>query len=74
MNSLMAEIVKKTIFQNKIFVNKLLYLIIINLISKIGNGQVVENIFFIGSKIIYFCLRSNFRERTTLIASKSHYP
>ena len=36
---------KKTIFQNKIFINKLLYLIIINLISKIGNGHVVENLF-----------------------------
>ena len=45
MNSLMAEIIKKTIFQNKIFINKLLYLVIINSISKIGNGQVVENLF-----------------------------
>ena len=36
---------KKTMFQNKIFINKLLYLIIINSISKIGNGQVVENLF-----------------------------
>ena len=44
-NSLMAEIIKKIIFQNKIFINKLLYLIIINSISKIGNGQVVENLF-----------------------------
>ena len=41
----MAEIIKKTIFQNNIFINKLLYLIIINSISKIGNGQVVENFF-----------------------------
>ena len=32
-------------FQNKIFINKLLHLIIINSISKIGNGQVVENLF-----------------------------
>ena len=31
--------------QNKIFINKLLYLIIINSFSKIGNGQVVENLF-----------------------------
>ena len=45
MNSLMAEIIKKTIFQNKIFINELLYLIIINSISKIGNGHVVENLF-----------------------------
>ena len=45
MNSLMAEIIKKTIFQNKIFINKLLYFIIINSISKIENGQVVENLF-----------------------------
>ena len=44
MNSLMAEIIKKTIFQNKIFINKLLYLVIINSISKIGNGHVVENL------------------------------
>ena len=36
---------KKTIFQNKIFINKLLYLIIINSISKIGNGHIVENLF-----------------------------
>ena len=28
-----------------IFINKLLYLIIINSISKIGNGHVVENLF-----------------------------
>ena len=45
MNSLMAEIIKKTIFKNNIFINKLLYSIIINSISKIGNGQVVENLF-----------------------------
>ena len=36
---------KKTMFQNKIFTNKLLYLIIINSISKIGNSHVVENLF-----------------------------
>ena len=40
----MAEIIKKK-FLNKIFINKLLYLIIINSISKIGNGHVVENLF-----------------------------
>ena len=45
MNSLMAEIIKERIFENKIFINKLLYLIIINSISKIGNGHVVENFF-----------------------------
>ena len=45
MNSLMAEIIKKTIFQNNIFINKLLYLIIIYSISKIENGKVVGNIF-----------------------------
>ena len=45
MNSLMDEIIKKTIFQNKIFINKLLYLIIINSISKIGNSHVVKNLF-----------------------------
>ena len=45
MNSLMGKIIKKTIFQNKIFINKLLYLIIINSISKIENGHVVENLF-----------------------------
>ena len=45
MNSLMAEIIKKTVFQNKIYINKLLYLIIINSISKIGNCQVIENLF-----------------------------
>ena len=36
---------KKTIFQNKIFINKLMYLLIINSISKIGNCQVIENLF-----------------------------
>ena len=36
---------KKTIFQNKIFINKLLYLMIINSISKIGSGHTVENLF-----------------------------
>ena len=41
----MAEIIKETIFQNKIFINRLLYLIIINSISKIGIGHVVENLF-----------------------------
>ena len=45
MNSFMAEIIKKKIFENKIFINKLLYLIIIDSISKIGNGHVVENRF-----------------------------
>ena len=45
MNSLMAEIIKKTIFLNKIFINKLLYSIIINSISKIGKVHVVENFF-----------------------------
>ena len=42
---------KKTIFQNKIFINKLLHLIIIDLFSKIGNGQIVENLF--PKKMIY---------------------
>ena len=32
-------------FQNKIFINKLLYLTIINSISKIGNNHVVDNLF-----------------------------
>ena len=36
---------KKTIFQNKIFIKKLLYFIIINSISKIVNGNIVENLF-----------------------------
>ena len=36
---------KKTLFQKKIFINKLLYFIIFNSISKIGKGQVVENLF-----------------------------
>ena len=45
MNSLIDEIIKKTIFQNKMFISKLLYLIIINPISKIGNCHVVENLF-----------------------------
>ena len=36
---------KKTIFQNKIFIKKLLYLLIINSILEIGNGYVVENLF-----------------------------
>ena len=36
---------QQVIFQNKIFINKLVYLIIINSISKIGNGHVVENLF-----------------------------
>ena len=36
---------KKTIFQNKSFINKLLYLIIVNSISKIGNGHIVYNLF-----------------------------
>ena len=45
MNFLIAEIIKKTIFQNKIFINKLLYLIIINSISKVGNVHVIENLF-----------------------------
>ena len=44
MNSLMTEIIKKTIFQNKILINKLLYLIMINSISKIGNCHAVENL------------------------------
>ena len=43
-NSLIAEITIE-IFENKIFINKLLNLIIIDLFSKIRNGQVVENIF-----------------------------
>ena len=45
MNSLMAEIIKKQFFQNKIFINKFLYSIIINSISKIGNSHVVESLF-----------------------------
>ena len=40
----MAEIIKKK-FQKKVFMNKLLYLMIINLISNIGNGHVLENLF-----------------------------
>ena len=48
---------KKTIFQNKIFINKLLYLIIINSISKIGNGDVVENLF--PKKLNHDLLESN---------------
>ena len=40
----MVEIIK-TIFQNEIFIKKVLNLIIIDSFSKIGNGQVVENIF-----------------------------
>ena len=35
----------KTISQDNIFIKKLQYLIIIYSISKIGNGQVVENLF-----------------------------
>ena len=42
---------KKTLFQNKIFINKLLYLIIINSISKIGNIHIVENLF--SEKVIH---------------------
>ena len=42
----MVETINKTIFQYKIIINKLLYLIIINSFSKIENGQVVGNIFF----------------------------
>ena len=34
----MAETIKKTFFQNEIFINKLLNLIIIYSFSKIGNG------------------------------------
>ena len=45
MNSLMAKIIKKKNFQNKIFLNKLLCLIIINSISKIENAHVGENLF-----------------------------
>ena len=45
MNSLIAEIIKKKNFQDKIFINKLLYLIIVNSILKIGNGHIVENPF-----------------------------
>ena len=44
-NSVMAEIMKKLFFKTKFFINKLLYLIIIDLISKIGYGHVVENLF-----------------------------
>ena len=57
MNSLMAEIIKKTVFQNKIFINKLPYLIIINLISKIGKGHVIENLFL--RKMIHDLLESD---------------
>ena len=49
-NSLMAETIKKNI-QNKIFINKLLNLIIIDSFSKIGNGQVADNLF--SGKMIY---------------------
>ena len=52
MNSLMAEIIKKTVFQNKIYVTKLLCLILINSISEIGNDQVVENLF--SKKMIFY--------------------
>ena len=90
-NSLMAENIKFFFFQNEIFINKLLNLIIIYSFSKIGNVQVVENLLLgnvihnllelaliysnqpfnnnvaiLESKIIYFCLRSNFRGSTTL--------
>ena len=40
----MAEIIKKQLYKKKI-INKLLYLIIINSISKVRNTHVVENIF-----------------------------
>ena len=38
------SIIFNYIFQKKKFINKLLYLIIIKSISKIGNGHVVENV------------------------------
>ena len=41
----MAETIKKNIFQNEIFINKLLNLIVIYSFSKIGNGYVVGNLF-----------------------------
>ena len=44
-------------FQNKIFINKLLNLIIINSYSKIENGQVVENLFL--EKVIRNLLESH---------------
>ena len=44
-NSLMVETIKKKIFQTQIFINKLLNLIIFDKFSKIGDGQVVENLF-----------------------------
>ena len=47
----------KTIFQNNVFIKKLLNLII-DLFSKIGNGQVVENLF--SEKMIHYLSESNY--------------
>ena len=55
-NSLMAEIIKKH-FPKQNFLNKLLNLMIINSFSKIGNGQVVENLFL--QKVICNLLKSH---------------
>ena len=45
------------IFQKKIFINKLLNLIIIDLFPKFGNGPVVEHLF--PKKIIHDLLESD---------------
>ena len=55
-NSLMDETIKK-IFQNEIFINKFLNLVIVDSFSKIGNGQVVENLFL--EKVICNLLESH---------------
>ena len=52
----MAETIEKRFFQKKIFLNKLLNLIIINSVSKTENGQVVENLF--PEKMIHNSLES----------------
>ena len=44
-NSLMAENIKKQFLKINVYINKLLNLIINDSFSKIGNGQVVENLF-----------------------------
>ena len=52
----MAKLLK-IIFQHKIFVNKLLNFIKIDSFSKIGNGQVIENLFL--EKMIRHLLESH---------------
>ena len=53
----MAGINEKNIFQNEIFINKLLNLIIIYSFKKIENGQVVGNLFL--EKVICNLLKSH---------------